>query len=412
MDAHETVTHKPPHLVWIYSGNLVNSLDSSTRLEMTFELRKLGWNVTLISFGLPGKHIMEGVEYQSVPVRDRYFIKQVAGHYRVCKQLLELGTSVDFVFFSQLALPWMLLLKLRRFLRGEIRPLIVMDTRTLPMEDRDKMTLKDRLRGWFYLIMNWLANFTVDGQTAITARMAEHLHIPPKQLWGIWPSGADPSLFVNTSANRRMPQGDEPVELVYVGIMHRERNLLALCQAVEMANAEGMHFELSLVGDGNARPELEQFAAQTEGRVRVCRAVPHHEIPAILFTAHIGVLPFPDDEKYRVSSPIKLFEYLCAGLPILATRIVCHTDVIGNQRCIFWAESGSPESMAIALKQAWEKRANLGKMSAVSLRLSKGWTWKKSAVRLAEALLLGGQSITIHTPSAIRLRRIRKDSLE
>ena len=43
------------------------------------------------------------------------------------------------------------------------------------------------------------------------------------------------------------------------------------------------------------------------------RLYPHDQIPEVLARAHVGVLPFPDEEKFRVSSPIKLFEYMAAG---------------------------------------------------------------------------------------------------
>ena len=51
----------------------------------------------------------------------------------------------------------------------------------------------------------------------------------------------------------------------------------------------------------------------------------------MLAAADIGVtsLPSPDDVKYEASSPLKLFEYMAAGLPVLATSNRCHTDVVG-----------------------------------------------------------------------------------
>ena len=189
-----------------------------------------------------------------------------------------------------------------------------MDTRTVPMEDFHKATFKDNLRGLVYTWMNKTANRLVDGQTAITYRMAVKVGIPPDKLWGVWPSGADMELFSPASRLRVWPEVGAPIVLIYIGVLHYERNLMNLCKAVEQANQTKMKFRLILTGNGTEKEDLVKFARHTEGRIQVNAAIPHREIPALLAKAHIGVLPFPDEEKYRVSSPIKLFEYMASGL--------------------------------------------------------------------------------------------------
>jgi glycosyltransferase involved in cell wall biosynthesis len=179
--------------------------------------------------------------------------------------------------------------------------------------------------------------------------------------------------------------------------MDHERNLMALCLAVARANADGMSFDLSLVGDGTERAELEEFAAQTKGAVRVVPTVPYAAIPEVLARAHVGVLPFPDEEKFRVSSPIKLFEYMAAGLPILATRIVCHTDVVGSGEYNFWAEDAGEQGLLDALCLVWRSRdllSELGRRAAID---AESWTWSASAQTLIQALKRGMASCT-HSP--------------
>ena len=109
----------------------------------------------------------------------------------------------------------------------------------------------------------------------------------------------------------------------------------------------------------------------------------------MLASAHVGALPFPDEEKYRVSSPIKLFEYMGAGMPILATRIVCHTDVIGAGDYVFWAEDAGVDGLLNALRQVWQKRSSLAVMGEKSLGAASDWTYKASAGRLNNALQHG-----------------------
>jgi hypothetical protein len=72
-------------------------------------------------------------------------------------------------------------------------------------------------------------------------------------------------------------------------------------------------------------------------RIQVLPQDPHDQGPEVLGKMQVGVIPFPDEPKFQISSPIKLFEYLGAGKPILATH-TCHTDVIGDGGIVFWVE--------------------------------------------------------------------------
>jgi len=149
---------------------------------------------------------------------------------------------------------------------------------------------------------------------------------------------------------------------------------------------------LILTGSGTEKESLQEFASHTSGRIEVNNPIPHDLVPNLLSRAHIGVLPFPDEEKYRVSSPIKLFEYMASGLAIMATRIVCHTDVIQNGSYTFWAEDSSTKGLFETLKQIWHSQPSLKGMGIEAALASQNWTWKESAIKLSNALLFGSLS--------------------
>jgi len=377
------------HLAWIYCGLLTESLDASTWLRTVDELRRSGWRVTLIAAGKGGHQQIGGVDVLCFPRPEVYLLRQVAFHLRVLRWLIAEIRAVDVILFHEMSAPWMLMLRtVFRFMRGQ-HPLMVMDTRSLPMEDREQESRKERVRGAAFWIANRIGNVCADGRVAITGRMAQMLNIPEGILWGTWPSGVDIEPFASACLKRRWPVADDSVVLVYHGSQHRERNLLTLCRAVMVANAKGMSFVLSLVGGGNQHSELAAFAAEAEGAIRVLPSVPHGQIPDLLGEAHVGVVPFPDENKFRVSSPIKLFEYMAAGLPILATRVVCHTDVVGEGDYVFWAEDAGEEGLLAGLTQVWESRRSLPVMGRHATLASKAWTWAESAKKLGLALEKG-----------------------
>jgi glycosyltransferase involved in cell wall biosynthesis len=177
--------------------------------------------------------------------------------------------------------------------------------------------------------------------------------------------------------------------LIYVGVLHYERNLLVFSRALQKAIDEGCDFVLSLVGDGTERKDLEIFARRTDGRIRIVSPVPHNQVPGLLAKSHVGILPFPDEEKFRVSSPIKLFEYMAAGLPILATRIACHTDVVGESDFAFWAEGADEDALLDTLRRVSRSHASLKQMGAQAAFAAQSWTWEASALKIKRALEFG-----------------------
>jgi glycosyltransferase involved in cell wall biosynthesis len=237
--------------------------------------------------------------------------------------------------------------------------------------------------------VNDLANLFADGQTAITKHMADFLSIPREQLWGTWPSGVNIDQFSVAALKRCWPDHDEPVKLIYIGSLSYGRNLMTLCRAVIEANQLGMKLVLLFYGEGSEKSELETFVSQTNGLISVYDTVPHDEIPEILSHAHVGTLPFPDEIQFRVSSPIKLFEYMGAGMPILATKIVCHTNVMDNEEFVYWAEDASLEGFLDALKKIWLDRFALQALGEKAKTTAIDWTYFASAKRLVRALQHG-----------------------
>lgn len=383
------MSHSSPYLVWIYSGYLGVELDSATWLDVTQELRKLGWRVDLLCAGPGSKQIIQGVEVTTFRRPEKYLIRHIVFHFRCIQLILKNWKSIHAILFHPTSVPWILPLKLKRKLENRQFPLLVMDTRTVPMIAKSRATWKDRFRDSFSNMMNQVANRWADGQTVITPRMADVFKVPKDKLWGIWPSGVNLDIFIPAQQIRRWPVEGEPIHLIYPGALEQERNIITLCQAVERANAEGMDFILTLIGNGTERQKLEEFALKTGGRVRVLPPVPHDQIPDCLSKAHIGVLPFPEEEKFAVSSHIKLFEYLGAGLAILATRTTGHQHAMGNGKYVFWAESSDVEGLTNALRLTWQNRSSLCEMGRLAAIDADRWTWHASARKLDEALKFG-----------------------
>jgi glycosyltransferase involved in cell wall biosynthesis len=377
-----------PHLMWVCPDSLNSVLCATQWVDTTRELRELGWQVTMVAAGPAGYHSIRGVEVLCIPKPQIYLLRQVIFHIGLLRLLASQWSTIDIILFHQMSAPWVLCLRLARRLMARQRPLFAMDTRDV---NRACIGIRDWVRQRFLEFTHWMANHFADGQTAITQRMAQLVSIPSRHLWGTWPSGVNPDRFAPAHQSRRWPLEGEPIHLIYIGDLSYDRNLAAVCQAVEQTNAKGMAFILSIIGEGTDRPPLESLARKSAGRIRILAPVPHEQVPAVLAQAHIGVtgLPSADDEIFQASSPLKLLEYMAAGLPILAPRNVCYTDVAGSGEYMFWADEPSVQGLMAALERVWGQRARLREIGAKAAAGAQAWTWREAAKKLKAALDYG-----------------------
>lgn len=106
---------------------------------------------------------------------------------------------------------------------------------------------------------------------------------------------------------------------------------------------------LRIVGDGPAAPELRQRAAELGVDLEITGALAPADIAHELTLLDVGVAPYPAGDHYF--SPLKVYEYLAAGLPVVASRVGQIVDVIDHGTTGLLTEPGDAASIAEALEQ-------------------------------------------------------------
>lgn len=111
----------------------------------------------------------------------------------------------------------------------------------------------------------------------------------------------------------------------------------------------------------------------------------HEEVPALLVRADIGLVPYASDSP-AYFSPLKLFEYMAAGLPLVAGAIPGVSDVVGADEALL-VPPGDPHRLAegvAVLAQAPELRRRMGR--AARERVASEHTWSHRAQRIIAAV--------------------------
>jgi glycosyltransferase involved in cell wall biosynthesis len=107
------------------------------------------------------------------------------------------------------------------------------------------------------------------------------------------------------------------------------------------------------------------------------------KIPYYLKAADILVLPNSGKEKIssHYTSPMKLFEYMASGVPIIASNLPSIKEVLDNKNAIFF-ESDNSEDLAEKIQKSLKDINLLDKISNNALRDIKEYTWRKRAERI------------------------------
>lgn len=117
--------------------------------------------------------------------------------------------------------------------------------------------------------------------------------------------------------------------------------------AIWAATVAQEQWQLRIVGDGPQRVPLMNLAQKLRVDADFRGAVSPSEIPGQLRGSAIGVAPYPETASaHHYFSPLQVYEYLAAGLPIVASNIGQIPHAVGDAGVLV------PGSNASALAQA------------------------------------------------------------
>jgi len=134
----------------------------------------------------------------------------------------------------------------------------------------------------------------------------------------------------------------------YVGSLRGYKNIRTLLAAARLL-APGLR--LRLVGGTPGEAEFEDVRRGAGGLVELRPAVPYHQVPEVLAGLDVLVLSLGDDLYGRqLASPLKLWDYLATGLPVVAPDLPSVRRICGD--AFFAYRPGDERSVALAIQEA------------------------------------------------------------
>lgn len=197
------------------------------------------------------------------------------------------------------------------------------------------------------------------------------------------PNGVDLDRFAagNGEAVRRRYGLDRAAVVGFCGSLKPWHGVLDLVAATALLPTNA---RLLIVGDGPQRPAVVRAIHDLglADRVVMTGAVSHHAVPQYLAAMDVAVAPYAAMPDFYFS-PLKVVEYLAAGLPVVASS-QGELDELSDAGVLI--RPSSPVDLAAAICALLDDSARRHIMSAAARRLASERTWSRAAAQLESAL--------------------------
>ena len=215
-----------------------------------------------------------------------------------------------------------------------------------------------------------------DVLVAVSQGVADYLETFPEARGRIHviANGVDVTRF----GKRSPAQNQTGFTVGFVGTLKPWHGVDVLLQAFARFHAQTPESRLLIVGYGPEHPNLVAQATQLGIRAAVefTGAVDPGQIPALLVRMDVGVAPYPEVADFYFS-PLKVYEYMAAELPVVASQIGQLDELIVDGDDGLLCPPGDAEALCAAFARLHaepELGRRLGRRAGAKVRAEHTWT--------------------------------------
>ncbi len=208
----------------------------------------------------------------------------------------------------------------------------------------------------------------------------------------VHPSAVDPDQFtpeVDGEWVKKKYRMEDNYIVGFTGTFAPWHGIEVLAESVKHIIKHIPNAKVLLVGDGELRPRIEEIIKRdnVEDKVVITGVVPYPTVPNHLKACDVLLSPCVsnDDESGFFNSPVKLFEYLGIGKPIIATDVGQQGEVIIDNDNGLLIPEKSPGAIAEAVYKIYKDPDLSVRLSKFARRAAvEKYDWKVNAAHVIE----------------------------
>lgn len=172
---------------------------------------------------------------------------------------------------------------------------------------------------------------------------------------------------------------DKKNELCYIGLITKNRGIVNILRAIE-----DTPYRLNLAGKyspESLRNELAEMRGWTN--VNEFNYVGREKIMEILSNSKVGIVTLHPQINYLDSLPIKMYEYMLAGIPVIASDFPLWKGIIEGNNCGMCVEPTNPKAIAEAIQYIIDNTERAKEMGNNGLKsVTEKYNWEREKVKL------------------------------
>ena len=159
----------------------------------------------------------------------------------------------------------------------------------------------------------------------------------------------------NTIAVKNFPKFEEfemkehlkkDIDVCYIGALSRIRGIVEIVKAAKLADVN-----LHIAGEFNDEKFETEVREMPEWQyVTYHGYIPREEIKKLLGRSKAGLVTLHPVTNYKVALAIKMFEYMIAGIPVIASDFPLWKDIVEGNQCGICVNPRDTEAIAKAIK--------------------------------------------------------------
>ncbi len=189
-------------------------------------------------------------------------------------------------------------------------------------------------------------------------------------------------------ADQSNPVFSKPnLTLLYSGRLSADRGLLIYANMVRRLQEKGIPVRLLLAGVFTPETEQERFndyAKSIAKSINFLGWIPYEQLSHVYHEADIGLAVLLPEPRYVAATPVKLFDYMANGLPVVASNFPSIAIIVNAANCGLLVDPRADLSSTVDTIVGWWQNKSVPKVLGENGRqavLSK-YHWENQAIRL------------------------------
>ena len=199
----------------------------------------------------------------------------------------------------------------------------------------------------------------------------------PRSRMSVIPNGSD--------VQQSIAHYENPLKVIYAGAFAYWEKVNDFLDIAKQANSTAFNFYLA--GSGQMREQLLNRIREEHIPISYLGYIPRDKIREVFAQMQIGVAPSTRDIARQVASPIKVFDYMASGLPVVTPKIGDWGNIIEKEDSGVAIENDGPEDYVKALDTLLNRDVWEGKSKNAVRAIREKYTWEKVLEPIPRLLL-------------------------